>query len=282
MGINRSWNTTLSFRRFRLKTHELSKVYWTQQMSADSLLNQLKGKNPKDISSQIIDCSFDSKMYSQEVQDTISWIPKYMERNRLHLLAIYTAFLETYLKEITFYHCASLGYIANANEKKDPLKLNTVGTAITAPIIKSSTVPEMIKYAGEYYGVDFGINATAWVKIYKVRCAAVHNGGIATPGFLKAINGHPLSLNPKTYENIGLTWDELRTFMRYADEISATIDYKVSNYNIKLIEIEEVLRELKSKKTLPAKSKLWEHLSNEYSFIGVKRENKVQLVKKFY
>jgi hypothetical protein len=282
MGINQTWFTTLSFREFRIKTHQLSEVYWTQQMAVDCLKENLLTKNPDDVSSQVINCSFESKMFGQTVQETIDWLPKFMERNRLHLLVIYTAFLETYLKEITFYHCASQGNIANRTETSSPIKLNAVGTALTAPILKSSTVPDMIKFASEYYDIDFGVNAVEWIKIYKIRCAAAHNGGIATPNFLKAISGQPLALRPNVYENIGLTWDELRTFMRYADEIAAMIDIKVSNYDVKKAEVEEVFRELKSTSSLPKQSKLWEFLHDEYAFQGIKRVDKNDFIRRFY
>lgn len=282
MGINKQWESSLAFRNFRDKTHDLSRVYWTQQMGADSLLDQLNGKNPNDISAKVINCSFDSKMHNQTVADTLTWLPTYMERNRLHLLVIYTAFLETYLKEITFYHAASTGHVSNINEVSEPLKLTAVGAAMTQPIIRSSTVPEMIKYAAEYYSINFGVAAQEWIKVYKVRCAAAHNGGIATPKFLKEISGQPLALRPKEYENIGLTWDELRTAMKYGDDIAAMIDFKVSTYDIRILETEDTLRELKAKKKLPKREKLWELLHNDYHLFPIKKLNKLKFISKFY
>lgn len=282
MGIDKQWPTTLAFRNFREKTHDLSRVYWTQQMGADSLADQLNDKNAEDISAQVINSSFDFKMHFQKVSETLAWLPTYMERNRLHLLVIYTAFLETYLKEITFYHTASIGHISNINDIANPLKLTAVGAAMAQPIIRSSTVPDMIKYASEYYNIDFGVAAREWIKIYKVRCAAAHNGGIATPKFLKEISGQPLALRPQEYENIGLTWDELRTAMRHGDDIAAMIDFKVSSYEIKICETEDTLRELKAKKKLPPQKGLWELLYNEYRLFPIKRENKLNFLSKFY
>lgn len=282
MGINKGWQTTLCFRKFRDKTHDLSRVYWTQQMSADCLRNELNTKKPNDISAKVIPCSFDSKMHNQTVADTLNWIDTYMERNRLHLLVIYTAFLETYLKEISFYHIASLGNVLNPHEKTTPIKLTRIGEATSSPIIKSSTVPEMIKYASELFDIDFGLNATEWIKIYKVRCAAAHNGGIATPKFLQDISGMPLALNPKEYENIGLTWDELRLAMKYGDNIAAMIDSKVSTYQIKLLEVEQILREFAAKRKLPKHTLLWTHMHENYGFSAPKRVEKNELFKKYY
>lgn len=152
-------------------------------MATDCLLEQLNTKNPDAIATEEIDCSFEPKMHSQSVRDAIAWLPTFMERNRLHLLVIYTAFLETYLKDITFFYSASLGHIKNIHDKDIPIKLTKVGEALASPIIRSSTVPEMIKYASELFDINLGRNAVEWNKIYKVRCAAAHNGGIATPHF---------------------------------------------------------------------------------------------------
>ena len=112
MGINKIWQSTLSFRKFRDKTNNLSRLYWTQQMATDCLLEQLNTKNPDAIATEEINCSFEPKMHSQSVRDAIAWLPTFMERNRLHLLVIYTAFLETYLKDITFFYSASLGHLS--------------------------------------------------------------------------------------------------------------------------------------------------------------------------
>jgi hypothetical protein len=251
-------------------------------MATDCLHNYLSTKDSNSHPVDEIGCSFDRKMYTENIADTLSWLPVYMGRNRLHLLVIYTAFLETYLKEIAFLYTASQGYISNPNEIDKPIKLTKVGEAFSSPIIKSSTVPEMIKYASELFDINFGKNAIEWNKIYKVRCAAAHNGGIATPKFLQEISGMSLALNPQEYDNIGLTWDELRTAMRYADEIAALIDSKMSNYKIKILEVEQVMRELKSKDVLPNRRKIWQLLHNNYSFSSINRSEKNSFISRFY
>lgn len=282
MGINRIWQSTYAFRKFRQKTNNLSRIYWTQQMATDCLQNYLLSKEPEAHPVDEIGCCFDKRMYTENIADTLTWLPEYMGRNRLHLLVIYTAFLETYLKEITFYYIASQGYISNKSEKDKPIKLTKVGEAYSFPIIKSSTVPDMIKYASELFDINFGKQATEWIKIYKVRCAAAHNGGIATPKFLQDISGMSLALNPQEYDHIGLTWDELRTAMRYADEIAALIDSKISNYGIRILETEQVMRELKSKNALPQKTKIWQILHDKYSFFPIKKTDKDYFLSKFY
>jgi hypothetical protein len=281
MGIKKIWSATLAFRKFREKTHELSKIYWVQQLGVDCLKEMLNNKNPKSHTAKVLPSSFEFRMYPAEVGDTLASLPGYMDRSRLYLLVVYTAFLESYLKEITFFHIATQGYVANFNAANELLKLNPVGKALGAPVLEKSSVPALIKYAGNLFDIDFGKNAEDWVKFYQVRCEVAHNGGIATPEFFKRISGMNLKTNPKEYEMLGLTWDELRTSMRTADEIAATIDSKMACYPIQLFETEQVLRELNIVKQLPKRNRLWEFIHTEYG-LKVKRKDKLALENKFY
>ena len=136
----------------------------------------------------------------------------------------------------------------------------------------------MIKYASELFDINFGKNAVEWNKIYKVRYAAAHNGGIATPQFLQNISGTPLTLNPQEYENIGLTWDELRTAMKYADEIAALIDFKVSDYNLRVLETEQILRELREKRALPDRLNYGNYFMIIMAFFPSRKQKKICLL----
>lgn len=282
MGINRIWRTTSSFRKFRKKTHELSRIYWTQQMATDCLREILLTKPQNEIASQVIPVSFKYTMHPDSVIEVLNSLPAFMEKNRLHLLAIYTAFLETYLKEITHYFTASKGHIENPDSKTEQIKLDPVGSAISAPITKSSTVPDMITYASAYFDIDFGPNAKKWISIYKIRCAAVHLGGIATPKFLANISSEPLALKPAPYESIGLTWDELRNAMRWADDIAATIDAKISDNEVRALEAEDIFRELNSRKKLPPLVKMFQYLHDEYGIERLSDTSKKSMRMKFY
>ena len=281
MGINKIWSATLAFRKFREKTHELSKIYWVQQLGVDCLKKILDGKDNKEHTVNVLPSSFEFRMYPAQVGETVSWLPTYMDRNRLYLLVIYTSFLESYLKEITLFYLAAQGYHANPNATNEVLTLNAVGKAMGVPILERSTVPSMIKYASGLYDIDFGKNADDWVKLYQVRCEVVHNGGIATPEFFKRVSGLNLKTNPKEYEMLGLTWDELRKSMKAADEIAALIDSKISCYPVQVLETEQVLRELKILKNLPKRNILWKFIHDEYG-LQVKRKEKVSLERKFY
>lgn len=250
-------------------------------MGADCLKQLLKTKSPKDFSVKELNCSFEYRMYPATVEDTLSWLPTYMDRNRLYLLVVYTAFLESYLKEITFFYIASQGYLSNPDSTSEVLKLNSVGKALGAPILEKSTVPNLIKYASNLFDIDFGKNAEDWIKLYQLRCEVAHNGGYATPNLLKQISGMKLKLNPKEYEMLGLTWDELRSSMKSADDIAALIDSKIACYSIQLLETEQVLRELKLLKRLPKQQELWSHIHDNYG-LRVKRPHKIRLERMFY
>jgi hypothetical protein len=281
MGIKKIWNATLAFRKFREKTHELSKIYWVQQLGVDCLKEMLGKKNANDYAVKVLPSSFDFRMYPVKVSDTLSSLPDFLDRNRLYLLVVYTAFLESYLKEATFFYLATQGYVANMNNTREELKLNPVGKAIGAPILDKSSVPTMIKYASSLFEIDFGKNAEDWVKFYQVRCEVAHNGGVATPDFFKRISGMSLKTNPKEFDMLGLTWDELRTSMRTADEIAALIDSKIASYSIQLFEVEQVLRELNALKRLPKRNQLWTFVHDEYG-LKVKTKDKLLLERKFY
>ena len=281
MGIKKIWSATLAFRKFRDKTHELSKIHWVQQLGVDCLTEVLDQKDNKGYTVKELPSSFEFRMYPAQVGETLAWLPTYMDRNRLYLLVIYTAFLESYLKEITFFHLATQGYISNPDASNEVLMLNPVGKSLGNPILDRSTVPAMLRYASNLFNIDFGKNAEDWVRLYQLRCEVAHNGGVATPDFFKRISGMNLKTNPKEYEMLGLTWDELRASMKAADEIAATIDSKIACYSIQLFETEQVLRELNILKRLPKRNILWQFIHEEYG-LQVKRKDKLTLERKFY
>lgn len=282
MGINKSWRPTYAFINFRNRTFELSRIYWTQQLAMDSLEERLSHCSPDALTAQVVRSSFDPKMHFHTVKETTEWLPLQMSRSRLHLLVVYTGFLESYLKEVMFLDIVRKGHAKNIEDIAQPLRLTKVGDALSGPVLKRSTIPEMIEFASEYFDVDFGEAGKEWKKIYKLRCIAAHNGGFATPKFLKEYSGLPLSLNPKEYDAIGLTWDELRTAMRCGDDIAAMIDYRLPAYETRIVEADLILRELKSLKKLPPKAKIWQHLYNEYSLFPVRKKDKLHLEQKYY
>src|SRR5574337_1076099 len=127
MGINKSWRSTFAFSNFRNRTFELSRIYWTQQLAMDCLADNLLKHAPTDMTAKAIKTSFDPRMHFHSVKETLEWIPVQMERNRLHLLVIYTGFLESYLKEIALVDMVRRGYAENFDDVTKPIKFTKIG-----------------------------------------------------------------------------------------------------------------------------------------------------------
>ncbi len=277
MGINKSWQTTLAFRRFREKLHDLSKIYWTHQIGVESIIKQTQNANPDDFIVDVIGCSFDRRMHPKKVSETIDWLPKYLERARLHILIVTSASLEAYLHDITFNFLAAKGYLKHSSSNTELLTLNEIGDALGNPILGKSSIPEPLKFAEKLFNIDYGNNRTIWTKSYKLRCVAAHNGGMVMPKTLQQIP----DLAIPEFEMIGLDWDELRKSMNAADEIVAMTDYHISSYEITSIEVEQTLRILKKKGKLPPQQKLWTFMFDEFSLM-VRKKDKIRLEKLMY
>lgn len=241
-------------------------------MGAEVILNHTSTANPNDFIVDTLGSSFDRKMHPKKVSETIDWIPKYLERNRLHILIITSASLEAYLKDITFNFIASQGYIKVSSSNSDLLKLDEIGEALGSPILNKSSIPEPLKFAEKLFDIDYGNRKAIWNKAYKLRCTAAHNGGMVMPDTLNQIP----DLSIPEFEMIGLSWDELRKSMNAADEIVALTDNKISSYAINAIEAEQMLRILKKKGRLPLKKNLWSFMHNEFS-IQVYKSDKLRL-----
>lgn len=272
MGINTIWNTTLAFRRFRKKLEDLSRIYWTHQMGADSIMKHAVAANSNDFIVDLLGCSFDRKMHPKKVSETIDWIPKYLERNRLHILIVTSASLEAYLKDAAFNYIASKGYHTTPSSSSDLLRLNEIGQALGSPILSKSSIPEPLKFAEKLFDIDYGTRKAIWTRAYKLRCTAAHNGGMVMPDTKDQLP----DLSIPEFEMIGIDWEELRKCMNAADEIVALTDHKIASYEIELIETEQTLRILKKKNRLPLRKDLWAFMHDEFSF-HVKRKDKIRL-----
>lgn len=277
------WKATYSFRKFRQRTGGLSEFYWTQQLATDCLTDRLKGEASNRQPREIFTCSFDERMYQKTNAEALASLPEFMNQSRLHLLVIFAAYLESYLTESAFSFLLSKGHGENVDNPDKKIKLNKVGEAIGKPLLQNSTIPDMIDYASELFKVELGAHANVWKKMYRIRCAVAHNGGFATPRFIQDIGGSgQLHLRPKIYDKLGLTWEELRLALRYGDEIASLIDNKIATYEVRIAEVEILLRELKSVKLLPDKDQLFTILHDKYSLHPIRKVEKRQILWKFY
>lgn len=277
MGIERSWKTTLSFRRFRRKLNELSMVHWTNQIGADSIVQLVDGKPESAYAVDEIGCAFDRRMFPRSVSETRDWLPVYIERTRLHLLVLTAASLEAYLHEATFVHLAAAGYVKRPTTLVEPLKLNDLGEALGKPILGKASLPEPLKYAEQLFALDYGDHRAVWTKAYKLRCVAAHTGGMVSSKHLKDIP----DLDLDEYDMIGLEWNELREAMKAADHIASQTDYAIASDESRLIEAEQTMRIMKAKGELPKKRKLWQTMHDKFA-VQVNKAGKQWLEELFY
>jgi hypothetical protein len=269
----KQWKPSLSFQRFRRKHYELNRLYWTQNISHHALLSTIDNLNDVDVVIEKIMPDVPSKLHRHTVGETKQWSTEYLNRLRLHLLVVCSANLENYLHDITFWHLATAGYY---DEKTNCL--TAVGKALGQPILGRASLPEPLKYAQHLFGISLGGDLTEWNIAYKYRCAAAHNGGIVNARTLKELP----TLKNSLHQMIGLEWVQLKKHLGSAEKIAKIIDNKVSNKDLRLLEIRRELLDLKQINQLPPKSQLWEFIHRNYTYKGMKSKEKADMILEFY
>jgi hypothetical protein len=214
---------------------------------------------------------FTRLMIPESVEELLANIDERTGIERLHWLSVCSANLESYLQDSIRLYVANLGYA------KAPRKLSPVGDALAKPVINSSTVPDMIDYVQDLLDVDLAADLTKWKRAYKLRCAAVHNGGFVTPKVLKDIPDIRIPLGKR----ITMTWDDLKRYLEAADCIATCVDKKVSSINSRCTEVEWLLAEMKQNGKLPPKQKVWTELGTQWSII-MNKAQKVRVLKTIY
>ncbi|MFZ1794872.1 MAG: hypothetical protein WAU96_15745, partial [Anaerolineae bacterium] len=142
MANQRNWMSTLAFKRFRSKHYELSKIYWTHQLGIDCIKNQLQYARPEKFITEILPASFKKGKFPMKHDEMLKWTDDYLARARLHLLVVCAANLESYLKSATNLFILGKGYSKYVKTKEgERLKINKVGEAIGAPILKRDSLP---------------------------------------------------------------------------------------------------------------------------------------------
>ena len=269
----KNWKPSLAFKRFRKKHYELNRLYWTQVLSHKALLQALENEAEDRITAEVLAPDLPSNKHLHTVAQTRHWAKEYLNRSRLHLLVISAANLETYLKEITFWHLYVGGYGV-----KNEFKLNAMGKAISSPILSRSSLPQPLKYAQALFDIDFGQNLAAWQRYYKLRSAAAHNGGIVTARTLQEIPDIKVPL----HQSLGLDWSELKDAFAKAEQIAKIIDQQASNARLRREEVRRELIALRKVKQLPPKEDLWQYVHKNYGLKGLKRSEKVIIESQVY
>jgi hypothetical protein len=273
MGVPQHWVSTLCFRQFRDKHTALGRLYWTYLLGQDAIRQLLAGKEGAAYAVDLIQRSFARTMLPETVDDLLNHtLAERSGIERVHLLALCSANLETYLQEAIRLHVANLGY------SKGPEKLSAVGDALARPVVHSSTVPNMVGYIQEFLAVDLGKELGLWRRAYKMRCAAVHNGGFVTPRVLKDIPDIGLGLG----DRITLDWPTLKSYLIAADQIAVKVDRTVASDKLRALEVEWFLSDLKAIGKLPPQEKVWEVLSQQWGVQQISQDWKRRIEKKVY
>ena len=267
-----NWTSTWAFRQFRRKLESLSAIYWTFQLGEAALRKMLDGKPPTAKAVTELGTPFPMFRLPENIGDLLGHLDHRSGVHRLHLLVVGMANIEAYLKEATLLHVGGLGHADG------PRRLTDVGDALAAPVVKKSTVPEMVDYAGRLLSVDFQPVMTSLKRAYKLRCEVAHSGGIVTTRTLKDIPDVGLPLG----DHIGLTWAQLLKQLTMLDRIAANVDYAIAKPNVHHLEVEWLLFDVRDRKALPARPQVWHWMAKTYGVQRVPRTVKNDIERKIY
>jgi hypothetical protein len=256
-----NWTSTLAFRAFRRKLESLSSVYWTFQLGETALRSALDGKVVTAKAVTELGSPFCLRMLPESVEELRGQLKHRSGVHRLHLLVVALANIESYLKDAVLLHVGGLGYAAGHR------KLNDVGAALAAPIAKKSTVPEMVEYAGHLLSVDFRPVMASLKRAYKLRCEAVHSGGVVTARTLTDIP----DLGVRLGDHIRLTWEQLLKYLKMLDRVASRVDCATAKLDARRVEVEWLLLDLKQRKALPPRPNVWHWLAQTYGVQGMPR-----------
>ena len=188
-----------------------------------------------------------------DVSSTLDSLDDYLNTSRVHILAICLAQLEAFLKEIAY--C-----VARLRDPSPRIgSLSLVAEAMAKPILGVDSLPGPLDYSESFLDVSIESQIKILKSAYKYRCAAVHNGGYATPRTRKELGRADLLLHQK----LSFTWAELKPILHAAFEVADRIDERWSTKGIHCIECEIELAHQKSFNKLPDRKKVWGVLGSE-------------------
>jgi hypothetical protein len=239
---------SISFKRFRAKHIELSEIYWQHVIGSQLLVKKLKGAADGDRATELLGIATTQSEWGFSVSETRTINQNYLDRVRLHLLAICCANLESFLQDCCVCYLLAKGF------KDSPGRLSKSGEALGAPILGRSSLPEPMKYAEHLFDVAYGAHTLKLRRAYKYRCALVHNGGVVLPRTIKE-----LALSPqRLHSRLGFSWNELKEVFSAAYDVAELTDRKLSNAHFRNEEIERELCFLRDTDTTP--KDVWKYL----------------------
>jgi hypothetical protein len=265
------WKSTICFRKFRKKLSELSKMHWTSLMGANYISEANSAIGVKDkLALTIATLPFQGRMLALDKDEMSEWLKEYENSIRNSILVLRSGNIEFYLKRSILIYLLCNGYA----ELGDKFKLNSVGEAIGAPVIKKSTIHKQLIYIGKLLDIDFKKHISVWEKAYKQRCILAHQAGIISG----ADNDDILFYD----ENIQTDWESLLQVLDSTNQIVGIIDQKISSSKFRLLELEFELSILKKAKKLPLKENLWIYIHNELGCNNTANEYKQKIETAIY
>lgn len=241
------YRSTLAFRRFNEKNTSLNRIYWTGELGRELIRRGPNGVNNDAQAIAVLGVNIEQKKLPETAGELTAVLDERAGVERLHLLIVCAANLESYLQEITKLHVAAIGH-CNA-----PNSLSDVGKALARPVVNSSTLPDMIGYLESLLAISFDIHRQRWFRGFRLRCSAAHEGGVVTGSTLQKMPDIGLVLGSK----IVLSWIDLKDYLHSAHEIAVRIDKRVSNGPVRILEAEWLLYEWQKAKILPPKKEVW-------------------------
>jgi hypothetical protein len=267
------WISTLCFRQFRDKHTALSRLYWTYILGIDAIRQLLDSAPATAFAAEVVQASFKRGMLPETVHELVEHhLEERCGIERVHLLAVCSANLEAYLQEAAKLYVAGLGHVKGIG------KLTAVGDALARPVLNSSTVPNMISYIQELLRLDLGHELGLWRNAYKLRCAAVHNGGFVTPRVLKEVPDIGLAIGAR----ITVAWGTLKDFLNGADQVALKVDRVIASHEVRAIEVEWLLHDLRSVEGLPPPTKVWQMLSQRWGIEQIPNVYKRRIIQSVY
>jgi hypothetical protein len=255
---------SLAFQRFRQKHSKLSTMHWTHVVGVEAIKKAIVGMEPSAVVVKELGINVRVEDFGFDVATANEWSEDYLNRCRLHVLAICAANLEAFLKDAAKAYVASLGY------SERPGQLTRPGEAIGKPIINKSTIPEMLDYAEHLFHADYASNKDRWKDAYKLRCMLVHTGGWTDRRPAKKAGGGKSSL----HHHSEYSWKELKSDLQAAFEIAQRTNAVLGKATVRVHEFGFELRQLKEFGALPEKKDVWHHFHSLGLSLPGKRERR--------
>lgn len=239
--------TTLAFRSFRKKNTVLSEIHWTSELGRHAARSLLAKSLPTAKAATEINAAFDPRHLGESVTEFTRRMDERAGTERLHLLVMCSANLESFLQD------AVELFVADQGHRTKDFRLSLIGKQIAQPVIRSSTIPDMLEYTESLLDVKFGSARSSWKTAYKLRCAAAHEAGVLTAETRTKLGDNRRHVG----DWIRLTWPDLKRFLESAYSIADAVDRRISTASLRSLEVEWLLARWKREETLPTRDRVW-------------------------